>query len=142
TQVVFEKLENIEGVNALSEGQQVLFDNRFTLIFGANGAGKSGYVRLLKQVFHSRSKETIQPNINDDNPKEVKASFSFKKDGASLPLSYPPDEANSVFEQFAVFDGDSAQKYLKEKNQFTFRPSGLNFFGKYNAAINQLETKL
>lgn len=142
TQVTFEKLENIEGVNALSEGQQVLFDDRFTLIFGANGAGKSGYVRLLKQVFHSRSKEKIQPNINEDNPKDVKASFSFKKDGTSLPLSYPTDEANSVFEQFAVFDGDSAQKYLKEKNQFTFRPSGLNFFGKYNAAIIQLEAKL
>src|SRR5690554_914122 len=68
TQVVFEQLENIEGVNALSEGQQVVFDDRFTLIFGANGAGKSGYVRLLKQVFHSRSKEAIQPNINEDNP--------------------------------------------------------------------------
>ncbi len=142
TQVVFEKLENIEGVNALSERQQLLFDNKFTLIFGANGAGKSGYVRLLKQVFHSRSKETIQPNINEDTPKNVKASFSFKKDGTSLPLSYPTDEANSIFEQFAVFDGDSAQKYLKEKNQFTFRPSGLNFFGKYNTAINQLEAKL
>lgn len=142
TQVTFEKLENIEGVNALSEGQQMLFDDRFTLIFGANGAGKSGYVRLLKQVFHSRSKEKIQPNINEDNPKDVKASFSFKKDGTPLPLSYPTDEDNSVFEQFAVFDGDSAQKYLKEKNQFTFRPSGLNFFGKYNAAIIQLEAKL
>ena len=141
-EVTFEKLENIEGVNALSEGQQMLFDDRFTLIFGANGAGKSGYVRLLKQVFHSRSKEKIQPNINENNPKEVKASFSFKKDGTPLPLSYPTDEANSVFEQFAVFDGDSAQKYLKEKNQFTFRPSGLNFFGKYNAAIIQLEAKL
>ncbi|MCX2679621.1 AAA family ATPase [Galbibacter sp. EGI 63066] len=142
TQVVFEKLENIEGVNALCEGQQVLFDDKFTLIFGANGAGKSGYVRLLKQVFHSRSRETIKPNINEENPKDVKASFTFKKDNIALPLSYPTDEINSVFEQFAVFDGDSAQKYLKEKNRFNFRPSGLNFFGKYNVAINKLEAKL
>lgn len=140
--VIFEKLENLEGVNALCEGQQLTFDNNLTMVFGGNGAGKSGYVRLLKQVFHSRFQEDIKANIHSDSPKETTANFLFNKDGINLPLSYPDNQTNAILSQFAVFDGKSAEIYLTKKNEFNFRPSGLNFFGLFNDAINKLEQKL
>lgn len=51
TDLLLTKLENVEGVNALTENQTIEFSPNLTIVYGANGSGKSGYVRLLKNVF-------------------------------------------------------------------------------------------
>ena len=40
-------ISNIENVNALLAGQEIAINENLTLIYGDNGAGKSGYIRLL-----------------------------------------------------------------------------------------------
>lgn len=73
------KLENVEGVNALTENQTIEFSPNLTIIYGANGSGKSGYVRLLKNVFYSKAPENILPNVHIDNGhKAIDAKFTFK----------------------------------------------------------------
>jgi len=62
--VIFDTLRNIEGVNALIEKQTLEFSPSLTIIYGSNGAGKSGYVRLLKNAFYSKDKEQIIENVN------------------------------------------------------------------------------
>ena len=59
TDLLLTKLENIEGVNALTENQTIEFSPNLTIIYGANGSGKSGYVRLLKNAFYSKAPEEI-----------------------------------------------------------------------------------
>ncbi len=55
----FVSLTNVEGVNALTENQTIELTPSLTIIYGANGAGKSGYVRLLKNVKdHSKAEST------------------------------------------------------------------------------------
>jgi len=49
------KLENVEGVNALTENQTIDFSSNLTIVYGANGSGKSGYARLLKKAFYSKA---------------------------------------------------------------------------------------
>ncbi len=51
------RLENIKGVNALAENQCIEFSKNLTIIYGANGSGKSSYVRLLKKAFLSKAPE-------------------------------------------------------------------------------------
>jgi len=136
------RLENVEGVNALAENQSIEFSPNLTIIYGANGSGKSGYVRLLKKVFYSKAPEEILQNVHVDNGhKSINAEFSFKSNNANIPLSFA-DKDNSVFEQFAVFDGKSVLSQLEQKNEFEFRPAGLNFFADYANAINHVEQKL
>ena len=55
----FDSLANVEGVNALTENQTIELTSNLTIIYGTNGAGKSGYVRLLKNVFYFLSKPTL-----------------------------------------------------------------------------------
>lgn len=57
------KLENVKGVNALTENQTIDFSPNLTIIYGSNGSGKSGCVRLLKKVFYSKAPEEILQNI-------------------------------------------------------------------------------
>lgn len=136
------KIINVEGVNALLENQSIEFSKNLTLVYGANGSGKSGYVRLLKDVFYSKAKEAILPNIHiETGHKPVNAKFTFSVAGVAKNIDYG-NKAQSEFQQFSVFDGKSVISHLENKNEFEFRPAGLSFFGDYTSAIARLESKL
>ncbi|WP_254529433.1 MULTISPECIES: AAA family ATPase [unclassified Sphingobacterium] len=142
TDLLLTKLENVEGVNALTENQTIEFSPNLTIVYGANGSGKSGYVRLLKDVFYSKAPEPILPNIHiDSGHKPVNAKFTFKSNNTKTSLVFA-DKDNAEFEQFAVFDGNSVLKHLENKNEFEFRPAGLSFFADYTNAIIRVEQKL
>ena len=51
TDLLLNKVNNIEGVNALVENQEIQFNPNLTIIYGANGSGKSGYIRLFKWAY-------------------------------------------------------------------------------------------
>ncbi|WP_066358575.1 AAA family ATPase [Aliarcobacter cryaerophilus] len=141
--LTFVSLTNVEGVNALTENQTIELTPNLTIIYGANGAGKSGYIRLLKNVFYSKDKEDILPNINiKSGHKPTTATFNFSSDGTNISLRYPGDIENGIFNQFAVFDGDIAKKHLSVRNDFHFRPAGLQLFNEFNSALEKLNTKL
>ena len=140
--LLLKKLENVVGVNALTEKQTIEFCPNLTIIYGANGSGKSGYVRLFKNVFYSKSLEYILPNIHIENGhKAINATFTFKSNNAEFLIDLF-DKDNEAFRQFAVFDGKSVLSHLENKNEFEFKPAGLSFFAKYTNAINRLELKL
>ena len=139
----FVSLTNVEGVNALTENQTIELTPSLTIIYGANGAGKSGYVRLLKNVFYSKDKGDILQNINiESGHKPISATFNLSTDGTSISLKYPGDTGNGIFNQFAVFDGDIGKKHLSIRNDFSFRPAGLQLFNEFNAALEKLNAKL
>lgn len=141
--LLFNKLENVEGVNALTENQLIDFSPNLTIIYGANGSGKSGYVRLLKKVFYSKSPEEIVQNIHLGNGhKPVSANFTFNSAGSDFLLNYPANSTNLEFEQYAVFDNGSVKHHLDHKNEFEFRPAGLSFFADFTEAIKRVEVKL
>jgi energy-coupling factor transporter ATP-binding protein EcfA2 len=140
--LLFTKLENVEGVNALTESQIIEFTPNLTIIYGANGSGKSGYVRLLKKVFYSKAPEDIIKNIHlKSGHKPVSAKFTFKSNNSDISLLYSQKDSTE-FGQFAVFDGKGLFKQLAEKNEFEFRPAGLSFFADYTNAIIRVEQKL
>ena len=142
-QLKFKELRNTEGINALAEKQILQFGSNLTIVFGANGAGKSGYVRLLKKVFYTKSREEILPNIHfSQNRKNPSAIFVFDIGDQTLELKFPVDITNSVFNQFSVFDGKSVLLHLNQKNAMGFRPAGLSFFSRYIEAIKKLEIKI
>lgn len=141
--IIFNSLSNIEGVNALAENQSIELTKNLTVIYGSNGAGKSGYVRLLKNVFYSKDREPILENVHIENGhKPTKADFQFTTDEGALNLKYPDDVGNGVFNQFAVFDGEIGRRHLKNRNDFKFRPAGLRLFNEFNTALENLNNRL
>jgi len=140
--LIFTKLENVEGVNALLENQVIDFSPSLTVIYGVNGSGKSGYVRLLKKVFYSKAPEDILGNIHlDIESKPTNAKFTFSSNKELTHLTYY-EKDNAEFEQFSVFDGKGVLSQLERKNEFEFRPAGLSFFSDFTSVINNIEQKL
>ena len=49
-------------MNALAENQTLKFAAGLTVVYGDNGAGKTGYIRILKQACRARGREQILGN--------------------------------------------------------------------------------
>lgn len=57
-------LADVEGVNNLAPGQTLGFEETgITIVYGDNGAGKSGYARILKRACRARHTGKIEPNV-------------------------------------------------------------------------------
>ena len=136
-------LQNLKGVNALVENQKIDFCSQVTIIYGVNGSGKTGYTRLLKKAFHSRSTEDILPNIHvASGHSNVSAEISFTSDSKPYSLTYPDHKQQNEFRQFSIFDNKCVNVHLTNKNQFEFRPAGLDFFADLIEAFKKIEEKI
>ena len=98
-------INDIENVNALHQGQAIEINGNLTIVYGANGSGKSGYVRLLNNAFISRGDKNILQNVFvEGSTGEPKCNFVFQTTGEPYSKVFPTDRASSEFSQFAVFD--------------------------------------
>ncbi len=132
------EIHSIKNVNALKNDQIIPIGKNLTLIYGENGVGKSGYIRLLNKVFKSRGDKNIIPNIYATeavNPPTC--VFKFVKDTTEYEIPYPEQADDSVFNMFSVFDSSCAQAHLNQEDELRFTPNSLSFFDKF---INVLES--
>lgn len=121
---------DVSGANNLAPGQALNFEPKgLTVIYGDNGAGKSGYARILKRACRARHAGKIEANVYDDQaPKLASASITFGIGGATQPVERWQDspQPHAKLSAISVFDSDCASVHLKEKNEVAFRPFGLD----------------
>lgn len=136
-------ISNIKNVNALVAGQVIAINENLTLIYGDNGAGKSGYIRLLNNAFNSRGDKSLFGNVYDTTAVgKPKCSFVFQSDAAPYPKEFPTDINCAEFSQFAVFDAQSVKVHLDGDNQLNFTPSGFEFFERVLQLFEAVKNKL
>ncbi|WP_287125616.1 hypothetical protein [Desulfobacter sp.] len=124
-------IKGIENVNALAAYQSIEINPNLTIIYGGNGTGKSGYIRLLNNAFTSRGDKQILPNVfKEETTGEPYCKFIFQSDDSHYELEFPKDKDNIAFTQFSVFDSHSVRVLLEQDNKLNFTPSGFEFFEK------------
>lgn len=136
-------IKNIENVNALATEQSIEINPSLTIIYGGNGTGKSGYIRLLNNAFNSRGDKQMLPNVFKDEAKgEPCCKFTFQSDTSTYDLEFPNDKNKVEFTQFSVFDSHSVRVHLENDNRLNFTPRGFEFFEKILDLYEVLTTKL
>jgi len=136
-------IKDIENVNALATEQSIVINPNLTIVYGGNGTGKSGYIRLLNNAFSSRGDKQILHNVfNNTISGEPCCRFTFQSDTSKIELEYPNDKDNKVFTQFSVFDSHSVKVLLEQDNKLNFTPTGFEFFEKVLLLYRALTTKL
>lgn len=125
-------IKDIVGVNNLTTDQVLNFEpNGITIIYGDNGAGKSGYARILKRACRARHSGEIHPNIYDlqpsvSSPPSATVTYSI---GGVKQISESWQDMNSphpILSAVSVFDSDCAAIHIDGKNEVAFRPFGLD----------------
>lgn len=128
-EVRLQAINDVKGVNAIKGGASLSFANsNLTVIYGANGAGKTGFARLIKQICGSRAKGPIEPNVfEDDNPK-CSAKISLLVGEIAHEIDWDIDQGTVPTLQHAhVFDSIAATMYVENANQATYEPTRMRF---------------
>ena len=139
-------IADVTGVNNLAAGQALSFEpNGITIIYGDNGAGKSGYARILKRACRARHSGKIEPNVYADQPpKRVGAKVTYSVGGVPQLFEQWQNGTNphATLSAVSVFDSDCASVHIREKNEVAFRPFGLDIPDKLAAACQAVKDTL
>lgn len=125
-QIAIKSIHDVTGVNALAENTSLSFGEKgVSVVYGLNGAGKSGFMRIFKNVSGHPYAEQIQQNI-------------FRKAGATKPFcrfdiaigeEYQTVEMdltakgnNPFLRQCDVFDTRISTAYISSANSVSYEP--------------------
>lgn len=143
--VLLRELHSLSGVNAIVPGQSLKFAlDGLTIVYGENGAGKSGYARVLKHACHAREKsEQILPDVTQQKKVTPCAIIEVSVDDEDVALQWKAKSRPSeVLSEIAVFDAHCARVFLDEANEVVYLPYGLDVFGKLAALCKSLKDKI
>lgn len=121
------RIFNLRNVNALPPGQEIHFGPQATLIYGNNGAGKSGYARALGSAGFARGERKVLPNATGTELKtkpqaEIEVLYSNEK----RVVTWTEGGRCSELAGFYLFDGGSLTAHLTGSNSLSFTPAGLS----------------
>lgn len=131
------------GVNALAEDQTLNFAPGLTVVYGDNGAGKTGYIRILKSACRARGQEHILGNVvSGTSPIAPVVAIKYKVGTEPEPREWVGTGGDEFVSRVSVFDTQCAAVYLTEKTDVAFRPFGLDLFDKLVKACKAVRLKL
>ena len=136
-------ISDVEGVNALAPKKPLEFGKgNITIVYGNNGSGKSGYVRLLKHVCGARETGTLHRNVYKPSSAVQKACISFEQDGIPKTHTWSGqgicDDLNSV----DIFDTSFGKVFVSSEDEVSYEPPVLSFFSSLILACEKLASAL
>lgn len=145
--VVLLSIGDFEHVNRLPSDQVLKFGSGrgLTIVYGDNGAGKSGYVRVVKKACRTRGvRPAIRPNAFEPHPKSP-ASAKIVYQIAGTEHSYRWTDGLETDPRLAnvfVFDSTTASHYLEEDGPAIFTPHGLDVLPKLSRLCDEIRGRL
>lgn len=131
------------GVNALAENQTLKFGPGLTVVYGDNGAGKTGYIRILKSACRARGPEKILGNVvSGTTPLAPVVAIKYKVGAEPDSREWAGGNEDEFVSRVSVFDTQCAAVYLTEKTDVAFRPFGLDLFDNLVKACKAVRKKL
>lgn len=118
-----------QNLNAIDSNQVLTFQaTGLTIVYGHNGAGKSGYARTLKKACRARNVEDILPDVYVESKGPVLASavFDWSEGQAAKSQRWtvgtvPPEPLSRM----SVFDAHCARVFVDNQAKVLFVPDGM-----------------
>lgn len=145
--VSLSKLSGLQNVGRLPSDQEIVFGAApgLTVIYGENGAGKSGYARVIKKACRARgTRQDIKPDaFAAAAPGPAKASITFRAGAAELAFAWRDGVASDArLGNIFVFDSFSARFHVGEDGPACFKPRGLDVLPELVKACDKIGAEL
>lgn len=140
------QISGIKGVNAIDTDKPMLFSREgMNVIYGTNGSGKSGYIRIFKMISGATYREEIKSNIYKSKKIIPECIITVEEDGKS-PQEYRcnlkiPGE-HDILKRIDIFDTKTAQGYVNEEKEAAFEPWIFGLFSALGEAASKIKTEL
>lgn len=140
------RIENPVGVNALASQQTLAFGKEgLSIIYGDNGSGKSGYVRVLKHACRSRDRNSnkILRDVEDPAPTPQSANIVFARGSVEdLHPWTPGSQSHADLTSVSIFDSHSANVHVEKTNAVAYTPQPMEVLEALAAACDRIDAKL
>ena len=138
-------LRDLVGVNALASGQGLTFAaSGLSIVYGDNGSGKSGFVRVLKSACRSRDDKTAilrDVNAADDVPQS--ADIDFQVAGKADTYAWDPEHGDHAdLPAVSIFDARSANTHVQKTNNVAYVPFAMALLDRLGRACDQLRVRV
>lgn len=131
-----------DGVNALKPGAQIDFAPGVTVIFGENGSGKSGFVRVLKRAAGVRTAEDILHNVRADKRPTPNGSFAVTVGTTGLTVPWRNEFGIAPLNRVSIFDARGARLHVEDDLTYVYTPGELTLFPLVQNAVERVRTAL
>ncbi|HKF83134.1 MAG TPA: AAA family ATPase [Solirubrobacterales bacterium] len=143
--VELREIRNLRNVNRLAGDQSLRFGPGLNIVFGENGAGKSGYGRLCRRVCRAAEPGEVLHDVFDPGKAEAPqtAEFVLAVDGEELVLEVDlNDEAPRVLSAITAFDASCADVHISKSNAIEHTPRPLRLLKEMATAQDELAAEL
>lgn len=123
-----ESISDVQGINAITQSKPLSLGNSpLCIVYGRNGAGKSGYVRLLKHACGARQPGDLLGNVFEatSQPQTAKITFTEDAQTKTVPWNGIPISGLKGVE---IYDTACGLVYVNEENEVAFEPWLLRLF--------------
>lgn len=143
--IFLRSIKNPTAINALASQQELSFAaSGLTVIYGDNGSGKSGYVRVLKHACRSRDeKVVIHRDLEDKSDTPQSAEICFGRGANTGQFNWTPDgEPHSDLPSVSIFDSRSASIHVESTNEVAYIPRPMRLLEALADASDRIKTAL
>ncbi|MDI5934679.1 AAA family ATPase [Halomonas kalidii] len=136
-------ISDVEGVNALAPKKPLEFGKgNITIVYGNNGSGKSGYVRLLKHVCGARETGALHHNVYKSSSAVQRASISFEQDGIPKTHTWSGQGICDDLGSVDIFDTSFGKVFVSSDDEVSYEPPVLSFFSSLIVACEKVASTL
>ena len=149
-------ISEVVGVNKLAPRTPLNFGNsNIAVVYGQNGSGKSGYIRLLKHVCGARDciRGQLHKNVFLPGNTAQKAKVSFLKSTISEEYEWKGSGVCDDLCSVNIFDTSFGRVFMGSEDEVNYEPPILSFFSrlidvcqkvaeKLDAEINTLQSRM
>jgi len=118
-----------KGIEALNPRVPLSFGaEAVTIVYGHNGAGKSGYIRILNNVCGSKNRRALLNNVFEGASAQS-CKIAYEVDGAPKELVWAPAQGQQAeLAALEIYDTECGHVYITAENEVALEPWLLGVF--------------
>ena len=138
-------ISEVVGVNKLAPRTPLNFgESNIAVVYGQNGSGKSGYIRLLKHVCGARdcTRGQLYKNVFSPEDTAQKAKVSFLKNRISEEYEWKGSGVCDDLCSVNIFDTSFGRVFMGSEDEVNYEPPTLSFFSRLIDVCQKVAVKL
>lgn len=142
--MIIHRLADLQNVNIIADGETLSFgESGINVVYGANGAGKTGYSRVLKHAGRTLHRETVLSNVEEENAEPPRATVVIEIGDRKQDVAFElEDEPPVVLGRICVADSKAGERYLTSDTEVDYAPETLTSVRRLADALKAVEEEV
>lgn len=141
--MLVKSLADLRAVNKIQDGQEIGFEEGLNVVYGGNGAGKTGYSRVLKHAGRTLRPESVLANVASPGSEGPSATVNIvvggKPQAVQLDLEQP---GPAMLGRICIADADADDRYLTSETEVDYVPASLASISRLADGLKAIDTEL